>query len=268
MATQHKGSLMRNSTLSATRLLLLLCAVVALGGCADFKKTDPWEKPNRFVYNVNDGIDTYALKPVSDLYVKVTPKPIRTGLYNGYSNLEYFNVIFNDFLQAKWNQGASDSGRMAVNSTVGVAGIFDVATGWGMPSHNNDFGLTLGTWGFQQGPYLVLPLFGPSTVRDAPGIGVGMVTNPLFWVDTTLATSIAVSAVEAVVMRSNADQEIRFRNSAAIDPYVFTRDAYLQYRENQLHGGKVPPKENIYDEDAEPATAPSTQPATTPPPSK
>ena len=152
--------------------LLLLAALAGLTGCASTgSKVDPWEKSNRFFYQANDSLDRYALKPLADGYVKVVPQPVRNGIGNGFANLEYGNVILNDFLQARWNQGWSDSGRMLVNSTVGIAGFFDVATPLGLPSHDNDFGITLGKWGAKPGPYLVLPLFGPSSVRDAPGIG-------------------------------------------------------------------------------------------------
>ena len=112
------------------------------------------------------------------MYVKVIPKPIRSGIGNGFDNLIYFNVVFNDFLQAKWGQGLGDFGRMAANSTIGIGGIFDVATRWGLPSHDNDFGITLGKWGLGPGPYLVLPLLGPSSLRDAPGLAMEYAGHP------------------------------------------------------------------------------------------
>ncbi len=161
--------------------LLAVGAVSLCGGCAgNPSNPDPWEKANRFIYNVNDGFDRAALKPAADAYVKVVPQPIRQGIGNGFDNLVYLNVIINDFLQAKWGQGLGDSGRMAANSIVGIGGIFDVATKWGLPAHQNDFGITLGKWGVKPGPYLVLPLFGPSSLRDVSGLLVEYVATPTF----------------------------------------------------------------------------------------
>ena len=160
-------------------VLCVGCALIMLTGCAaDHGNIDPWEKTNRAFYNFDDGLDRVLLKPMADVYVKVIPQPIRTGLGNGFDNLAYGNVILNDFLQGKLQQGLNDTGRMAVNSTIGIAGFFDVASRWGMHSHENDFGITLGKWGVKPGPYLVLPLLGPMTLRDTPGIVVASVTNP------------------------------------------------------------------------------------------
>ena len=251
--------------LRCVRTLALCCFFLALTGCSDFQKTDPWEGYNRFMYKVDDGIDKYALKPASDAYVKVIPKQARDCLYNGYTNLQYGDVILNDLLQAKWQQSAGDFGRFAVNSTLGIGGLFDIAATINLPSHQNDFGITLGQWGFGPGPYIVLPLFGPYTVRDVPDLGTSYLTNPLSWVDMPAAASISVAAVQAVVMRADYNKEVVFRDEAAIDPYVFTRDAYIQYRESLMHEGKpAAPKENIFDEDNESTTAPATQPTTRP----
>jgi phospholipid-binding lipoprotein MlaA len=265
MATIRRDPFMPATLLRRARIVVLCCFFVALVGCSDFQKTDPWEGYNRFMYKVDDGIDKYALKPAADAYVQVIPKQFRDMLYNGYSNLQYGDVILNDLLQAKWQQGASDFGRFAVNSTLGIGGLFDMASPLNLPSHENDFGLTLGRWGCPPGPYIVLPLFGPYTVRDVPDLGTAYATNPLAWVDMPLAASISVSTVQAIVMRASYSKETLFRDEAAIDPYVFTRDAYIQYRENLVHEGKtVPPKENIFDEEVEPTTNPSTAPATAP----
>lgn len=261
---------MRNFWMRPVGLLATTALLGVLGGCAsDANHVDPWEKTNRVTYQLNDGLDKYALKPAADTYVKVIPKPVRTGLGNGFDNLGYFNVIANDFLQAKWNQGWSDSGRMAINSSLGIAGIFDVAGPWGLSSHENDFGLTLGQWGCQTGPYLVLPLFGPSTVRDGAGIPVEFATDPTTYLCLPMRYVIPLYSVEAIDTRSRAEKEIRFRNAAAIDQYVFTRDAYMQYRQAQLHNQTPTTGPSIYDEESnEPATAPATaattQPATAP----
>ena len=242
--------------------ILTLYTLMLAGGCAT-KGVDPYEKTNRFFYGVNDGLDHLIVKPVSDLYVKIIPSPVRTGLGNAFGNLGYGNVIFNDYLQGKLHQGFSDLCRMAVNSTVGVAGIFDVATAWKIPAHQNDFGITLAHWGSKPGPYLVLPVLGPSTFRDAPGWGVALATNPLTYVDAPWEATVPVSATAFIDARSRGEVFIRFRNEAAIDPYVFTRDAYLQYRNNLINEGHPPPDQNLYDiDDNNPTTQPSTQPTT------
>jgi phospholipid-binding lipoprotein MlaA len=253
------------------RLAAALAAVTAVclsGGCAGGPPNDPWEKTNRFIYNVNDGFDRVALKPAADAYVKVVPQPIRTGIGNGFDNLIYLNVILNDFLQAKWDQGLGDTGRMAANSTIGIGGVFDVATGWGLPAHQNDFGITLGKWGAKPGPYLVLPLFGPSTLRDAPGLLVEYLATPTSYLGLPPEVTLPLGAADVVDARSRADFIMRFRNDTALDPYVFTRDAYLQYRDARIHDGKAPtgPDQSIYDVDAfpGPATAPATTTAVAP----
>ena len=237
------------------------CAVIVLTGCASPPgNIDPLEKTNRFIFNFNEDLDHVLLKPASDAYVKHVPEPVRTGLGNAFANIGYVNVILNDFLQGKWGQGLGDAGRMAVNSTIGVAGIFDVATGWDLPAHRNDFGLTLGTWGMGPGPYLVIPVLGPSSGRDAIGFGAVVVTNPLFWLDLPLVVTIPLGTVQAVDARSGADAGIRFRNEAAIDPYVFTRDTYTQYRRNLIRGHQPPQDQRFYDEDMGPPAAPTSEP--------
>ena len=241
-------------------LLASLCV-----GCASGPNpADPWEQTNRFIYNVNDGIDRVALKPASDIYVKVVPPPVRNGIGNGFDNLSYFNVIFNDFLQARWGQGTQDLERMAVNSTIGIGGIFDVGTPWHLPAHDNDFGLTLAQWGYEPGPYLVLPIFGPSTVRDAPGIGVDIVCTPTTWLDLPLDVWLPLAGAGAVDARSRADKLARFRNEVAVDPYIFTRDAYLQYRANEVsehvHHQPIPQRAappSLYDENFDNPSAPN-----------
>src|SRR5688572_10597784 len=147
---------------------LIACTFLAIfsiaGGCAkNPKNPDPFQKLNRFIYKVNNGLDKIILKPVSDVYVKVIPQPIRKGLGNFFDNVGYGNVIVNDLLQGHFKQALGGTARMAVNTTVGVGGVFDVATKWNLPAHQNDFGITLGKWGAGPGPYLVIPLLGPST---------------------------------------------------------------------------------------------------------
>ena len=241
------------------------CALLLLSGCAASRgNVDPWEKTNRVFYQFDDDLDRVVFTPVNRVYVKVVPEPVRTGLGNGFDNLTYFNVILNDFLQGKWGQGLSDTARMAVNSTIGVAGIFDVASKWGLRPHENDFGITLGKWGVAPGPYLVLPLLGPASLRDTPGIVVANATNPVTWLAPPLYVTAPMGFGQALDRRSRVDSAIRVRDTLAIDPYVFTRNAYLQYRKSAIYEGKPPVDQSLYEEDDEgPDSAPATAPATT-----
>jgi phospholipid-binding lipoprotein MlaA len=154
---------------------------------------------------------------------------------------------------------------MAANSTVGIGGIFDVATPWGLPAHDNDLGITLGKWGAGPGPYLVLPLLGPSSLRDAPGRGMEYLDTPTTWLCLPLQITLPLYVADTVDLRSRYEVAMRFRNVSAIDPYVWTRDAYLQYRQSRIHNASAPTTQpSIYDEDLNPeppATAPTTSTA-------
>ncbi len=246
----------------------LVVFVLLGGGCAQNPKNpDPFVKCNQFFYKVNDGLDKVLLKPASNVYTKVVPRPVRHGLGNFFDNLGYGNVILNDFLQGHIKDGFGSVGRMAVNSTVGVAGVFDVATKWKLPAHSNDFGITLGKWGAGPGPYLVLPLYGPSTFRDVPRIPVGMYTNVLHYVNLPDAVSIPLDVLNLAEDRSRADAAIKFRDEAAIDPYIFMREAYLQYRRIKIYGperAKPTMEPNFYDEEEGPTSRPTTRPTTRP----
>lgn len=238
-------------------------AAIFCGGCtAGPEKIDPWEKPNRAFFRFNDKLDRWALKPLADVYVFVIPAPLRVCIGNGFDNLIYFNVIFNDYMQGKWDQGLSDFGRMAMNSSVGFGGIFDVATSCGMPAHENDFGITLGKWGVKTGPYLVIPVLGPSTARDSTRWGVLYAASPITWLNLPLTVTVPLYFADLIDLRSRSDSVFRFRNEAALDPYVFTRDAYLQYREAKVHEGIPATSQSLYDEDLD--SAPTTQPASGP----
>jgi phospholipid-binding lipoprotein MlaA len=251
-------------------LMAIISALAVLcGGCATGPQPiDPWEKTNREFYKFNDGFDRWALKPAADLYVFILPAPLRYCLGNGFDNLIYFNVILNDYLQGNGDQGLSDLGRMTLNSTVGLGGLLDVATSCGMPAHENDFGITLGKWGVKPGPYLVIPVLGPSTARDSSRWVVLYAATPLTWLYLPLKITVPMYVVGIIDFRSRSDIVFKFRNDAALDPYVFTRDAYLQYRESRVHEGVPATAQSLYDEDTDSApstTQPATQPAAKPP---
>ena len=254
---------------------VVLCAlllVIATGCAVPPDNPDPYEPMNRFMYKLNDGLDKVLLKPVSDVYVKVIPQVVRTSIGNFFDNLGYGDVILNDLLQGNLDHAFQGTVRMAGNSTFGFFGIFDVASQWGIPARSNDFGITWGKWKAEPGPYLVLPLYGPSSVRDVSGTFVGQVTNPLFWTEIPLAISIPMDAANMAEGRNRAQAAIEFRDQAALDPYVFVREAYLQRRAslvNEARGQPTEPAPGFYDEELEdeesgPATRTATRPSTRP----
>jgi len=223
-----------------------------LGGCASVPKDetyDPIEPVNRVTFKFNDVLDKIILKPLSDGYIAVVPDKGRVIVSNFFDNALYVNTILNDFLQGKGGQGASDLGRFLVNSTLGIGGLFDPATSMGMEKHQEDFGQTLGTWGVGQGAYLVLPVYGPNTTRDAPGIAVSTVTSGVFWAGVFLAPAITIpiSILATMDLRSRASNALRFVNESALDPYVFTREAWVQHRTFLIYDGN-PPEDNLDDD--------------------
>jgi phospholipid-binding lipoprotein MlaA len=232
---------------TSSKLWAPLCVLLLFGvhGCAtvaldESDEIDPLESWNRDVDDFNDALDRKVLKPTADAYVKVTSRPVRNSVSNFFDNIRYLNVILNDLLQGKIVQGLSDTGRFAVNTTLGVAGLFDVATGLGLEQHNEDFGQTLAVWGWKQSGYIVWPLLGPYTFRDSFGIPVDYLTNlsHYLWGRNVTMPLFAVNIVDARVRASGA---IRFRDTAALDPYLFTREAYLQHREFLIYDGNPPP---------------------------
>ncbi len=245
---------------SIKRGLLALGVAVLSTGCASTDgvkpdPTDPWERPNRAFYNFNDAIDRNFFTPVAKGYVKVAPQPVRTGVTKFFDNVGYINVIANDLLQAKFGDFASDTGRFVVNSTVGIGGLFDPATGLGMPAHDEDLGQTLGKWGAGEGRYMVLPLMGPSSIRDVPGVGSSLLLNPLTYLNAVV--TIPLGALNAINVRANLLEASNIRDQAALDPYTFVREAYRQQREFKIYDGN-PPTDSIDDyidsEDAEAAS--------------
>jgi phospholipid-binding lipoprotein MlaA len=173
------------SSLKFVSIIFLLATVV---GCATTQSdgtvnVDPIESTNRASYSFTDALDKNLLEPVAESYATVTPAPVRESVTNFFDNLFYLNVIVNSLLQGKFTQFASDVGRFVTNSTIGMAGLFDVATDMGLEAHNEDFGQTLAAWGFDQGAYLYIPLVrGPSSTRDAPDIGTRYLLSPLTYV--------------------------------------------------------------------------------------
>ena len=237
-------------TTAARALLIaaLLAAPVLVSGCASRPAdptavaaatdvNDPIEPTNRFFYRINDGLDTVILRPAAVAYNYVLPQTVRTHTHNFLVNLSNPVTLADDMLAGKPRRAGDTLMRLLINSTVGVAGIFDVATDWGYPQHSSDFGLTLALWGFDSGPYLFLPLFGPSNPRDAVGIGGDIALDPLTWIGqgttvTALETSrFGVSAVDTRAGLVNTIDQIK---AGALDPYATFRSLYRQHRASQI----------------------------------
>lgn len=222
-----------------TMLLLmgiLLSVQVLADSSASEGTQDPWEGFNRKVFVFNDTLDTYALKPVAKGYRAITPDPVEDGVSRMFSNVgEIVNVV-NDLLQGKFRQAGNDTGRFLVNTTIGLVGFFDVADDLGMPKNDGeDFGQTLGVWGVGEGPYLVLPLLGPGTLRDGPAKIVDFLIDPISEIDH-VPTRNQIHGVGVVSGRADL---LKAEELISGDKYSFIRDVYLQRREYLLNDGQV-----------------------------
>jgi phospholipid-binding lipoprotein MlaA len=221
------------------RRAIIAASVAALTGCATVTtptKGDPFESYNRTMFTINDKVDQYALKPVAKGYVWAVPEPVRNSVTNFFSNIGDVYIAANNLLQLKIADGVSDIMRVAINTVFGVGGLFDVATIAKLPKHAGDFGLTLGHYGVPSGPYLVLPLLGPSTVRDTSGLVVDYFGNPLTYVQPD-SVSWALYGVNLVNVRANLLGATDVLADAALDKYSFVRNAYLQRRQFLISGG-------------------------------
>ncbi len=222
-------------------ILTLLMAFALLTGCASINspKADPLEGLNRATFKVNETVDDYVLKPVAKGYQAVTPAFVRSGVSNAFSNIGDVGTSVNNLLQGKPSNAISDVGRFLVNSTIGVLGLFDVATSMGMEKHDEDFGQTLGRWGLDSGPYLVLPLLGPSTVRDAASKIADSYTGYSRYIQH-VPTRNSTQALGIINLRADLLNTTSTLDEASLDKYQFLRDAYLQRRLSQVYDGKVP----------------------------
>lgn len=214
---------------------------------------DPWEGWNRGTQSFNDGLDDYFMKPVAKGYQYITPSFVDRGVTNFFSNIDDIGVTVNDLLQAKFKQGSMDAARFLVNTTVGVAGFVDVASKIDLPKHNEDFDQTLGTWGVPSGPYLVLPLLGPSTPRGVGGLVGDSASNPL----TYLGAGVGAGTFGARMTDFRADNlsATKIADEASVDRYEFIRNAYFQQRSYLLHDGNPPEEEDLdFEENGENAS--------------
>lgn len=196
---------------------------------------DPWESFNRPIFRFNDTVDTYALKPIAQGYRAVTPQFLEDGVHNVFGNIGDVGNLANNLLQGKLHNAGVDTGRLIFNTTFGVLGFFDVAKHMGLRKNDEDFGQTLGVWGLNSGPYLVIPLLGPSTVRDATGRVPDSFLTPYPYMDH-VPTRNVTRGVQVVDTRANLLQAERLVSG---DKYIFIRNAYLQSREFKVKDGQV-----------------------------
>lgn len=228
-----------------------LCSLLTLlvaSGCATIPPElrdprDPWEPFNRGVYRFNTDFDNAFLKPIAKGYQAVTPEPVDRGITNFFANIADIRSAVNNLLQFKLTRASSDVGRIAVNSTVGLLGFIDVASNIGIPSYKEDFGQTLGYWGYTPGPFVMLPLLGPSSARDTIGLAGDIAVDPFF---SVREREVLWGAAGLRVVDTRAgllSAEAVFDEAAVMDPYSFLRDAYLQRRRYLVHDGSPPPDE-------------------------
>jgi phospholipid-binding lipoprotein MlaA len=262
---------MQKVAIALFALLLAGCATVPSG---KRDPRDPWEGFNRASYKFNDALDRAIAKPAAKGYKKVTPRVVRTGVSNFISNLGTITTVVNDVLQGKVKQAGHDSGRFLLNSTLGLAGLFDPASAAGLERNNEDFGQTLGKWGVKSGPYLMLPILGPSTVRDTFARIPDQFTYPVNYLQDD-STRYIIRGVDFLDLRAGLlDLDPQIEKS--YDKYAFIRNAWLQRREFLVTDGNVGDVSSELEEgmDVDPAAdaapqsdnQPDNQPATAPPP--
>ncbi len=221
------------------KIALCLLASFMLSMSVDTKadeEDDPLEPINRVIFEFNEIVDDNILEPVAKGYKYVTPDPVERGISNFFSNLGEINTIANDLLQLKFQQAGKDSLRFFLNSTIGVLGIFDVATPLGLSKNKEDFGQTLGFWGIPNGPYLVLPFLGPSSFRDAPGTFVDYELSPIEQLHHEERQALRL--INIVETRAKLLRATKILDTAAKDKYIFIRESYLQKRESLVRDGE------------------------------
>jgi len=228
-------------TLSRLRACAAAAAVLVLTGCATTASNpqDPLEGYNRAVFSFNDAVDRTVLKPTATAYKNVVPGFAQTGVNNFFGNLSDAWSMVNNLLQGKGEEGATDFGRVALNSTFGIFGVLDIASEAGMQKHNEDFGQTLGKWGVPSGPYLMLPLLGPSTVRDTAALPADIAGDAWKYKDPANWRNIG-AGIRIVDKRASLLDASSLMEEAALDRYEFLRDGYLQRRQSQVYDGNVP----------------------------
>lgn len=237
----------------AKKIIAFIAAmsILSLSACAtidpDFADPrDPYESFNRTVHDFNEVLDENILQPISKGYKTVTPEPVDKGISNFFNNIDDLNSVVNNLLQLKVGAAMEDFSRVLVNSFFGILGVFDIASDLEIARHDEDFGQTLGYWGIESGPYLVLPFLGPSSGRDSFGRIGDTLTHPINCVDVDAETRIVLNAINVVDTRADLLDASRLMEEAALgDTYSFLRDSYLQRRLNDVHDGNPPEQEDF-----------------------
>jgi phospholipid-binding lipoprotein MlaA len=273
-----------------SRRIICVLLLTTVAGCTtpragDYKAAlaDPWEKTNRRVYALNKKIDHYALKPAASVYSTVVPRPARTAIANGFDNYGEPGNIVNAVAQGKIKQAFRSLDRLILNSVLGLGGLMDVATNMGRPAQHEDFGQTMATWGVKSGPFVVLPFFGPSTLRDGIGLAVDLSADPsdisrniiaspsLLWRAGQIGTRLV--SVRSQLTEQGADKLL----ADSLDEYTLVKSAYLQRRRSMIWDGNPPFEDDLEDEPsdapapavsptgAEPSPAPAPAPTPEPP---
>jgi phospholipid-binding lipoprotein MlaA len=250
------------------KFLLILLSCLMVGGCSTLPSgkpdpRDPWERFNRTTFKFNDALDRAIARPVAKAYVKVTPRVVRTGVSNAFNNLETVPTIINDALQGKLRQAGHDSARFLLNSTLGLAGLFDPASAAGLDSNDEDLGQTLGKWGVKAGPYLVLPVLGPSSARDAFSRAADTFLEPVWYLEDD-STRYLIRLVDLLDQRASL-LELDSQLERSYDRYAFIRNAWIQRREYQVKDGEVEDQslelEEEFKDDPAAEPSPETPPA-------
>lgn len=244
LCSDLRGTPLFSSIVGVAAILLFAgCVSVNKDHQGEFAAHDKFEKTNRASFRLSESVDRWVFRPISKGYSTVVPKLMQHGVTNFFNNVRDIDSSLNGFLQGDIKSGSGDLGRVLMNSTLGVVGLFEIATSFGLESAQEDFGQTLARWGYTESTYLYLPILGPSTVRDLPGQLCQRVLSANF-IFGSFATTAKLA--DGVSSRANVLEQTNARDDIALDPYAFTRNAYYQSRKNQFFNG-APPEEDFFD---------------------
>lgn len=265
---------MKSAGVSGLRLVAAVVGIAALAGCTTIRdarggpgqRLDPWEKTNRKIFNFNEDVDRTVLKPVATTYSKVVPQPVRRGVSNFFSNFSDAWSAVNNILQGKFELGFEDLTRVSANTVFGLFGVLDVASEMGLEHHYEDFGQTLGQWGFGAGAYVVWPLLGPSSVRDSAALPLDRsFASPAEYIKEG-RWQAGITVLQVINTRANLLGASKLLDDIALDKYSFIRDAYLQRRRSLVFDGDAPQAKDLSDTADAPAVPASAASVAAPAP--
>ncbi len=236
---------MRELSLGRLRLIICVVLLILISGCATTgvqDERDPIEGFNRSMYSFNQGIDKVLFNPIAKIYQAITPDFVEKGISNFFNNIDDISIIANDILQLKIGQAYMDTARFVFNSTLGLAGFRDVSSQMGLEKHDEDFGQTLAVWGVGSGPYIVAPIFGPTTIRDATSLVVDdILLNPVSYLNNNDALKAGILTINFIDIKADLLTTNDLVDEAALDQYEFTKNAYFAKRESQINDGRLEP---------------------------